>query len=365
VGVTTVLHYVEHWLDLSAGFVHGHVSRSAHRGVVVSHNRVENRGTFPHRPLVSLHPLASRVPPRRWPRDRTRVLGLLASAYRVRIVHVHFGYVVGDVLDLVRRRDLPLVLSLHGSDATALPAAQPGHYAEAIDLVSAVVVPSRFLADVARDLGFPTDRLHVIPAGIDTSFFTPAPLPDTPTVTIVGRLVEKKGLDVLLRAWPAVVAAVPGARLTVVGAGPLASALPGDDASVRLVAPQADRRAEQVREAIRSARVVVTPSRTAASGDAESLLLVNLEAQASGRPVVTTRHGGIPEFVVADESALLVPENDADALASALVRVLTTDALAERLAAAGPTVAAGFDIADCARRVDAVYDALAGRPSRK
>ena len=363
--MTTVLHYVEHWLDLSAGFVHEHVSRSAHRGLVVSHNRVENRDTFPHRPLVSLHPLASRVPARRWPRDRTRVLGLLASLYRIDVVHVHFGYVVGDVLDLVRRRELPLVLSLHGSDATALPAAQPGHYAEAVDLAAAVVVPSRFLADVAHGLGFPADRLHVIPAGIDTTFFTPAPLPDAATVTFVGRLVEKKGLDVLLRAWPGVVEAEPGARLTVVGAGPLADQIPAGDPSIVHLRPQPERRGEQVREAIRAARVVVTPSRTAASGDAESLLLVNLEAQASGRPVVTTRHGGIPEFVVADDSALVVPENDAPALTAALVRVLTDDTFAARLSAAGPTVAAGFDVADCARRVDSVYDALVARPSRK
>jgi glycosyltransferase involved in cell wall biosynthesis len=361
----TVLHYVEHWLDLSAGFVHGHVSRSAHRGVVVSHNRVENRAAFPHRPVISLHPLVRRVPPRRWPVNRTRVLGLITSAYRVGVVHVHFGYVVGDVLDVVRRRDLPLVLSLHGSDATALPAAQPGHYDEAVELASAVVVPSRFLADVAVGLGFPAERVHVIPAGIDTTFFAPTPLPDTPAVTFVGRLVEKKGVDVLLRAWPVVIDAVPAARLTMVGAGPLADAIPSDEPTIRLLAPQPDRRAEQVRAAVRAARVVVTPSRTAASGDAESLLLVNLEAQASARPVVTTRHGGIPEFVAEGESALVVPENDAGALADALVRVLTDDSLAARLGAAGPAVAARFDVADCAGRVDAVYDALLERRSRK
>ena len=360
----TVLHYVEHWLELSSGFVHGHVSRSRHRGLVVSHNRLENRRTFPHRPLVSLHPLAARDSARRWPRDRTRVLGALASAYRVGVVHVHFGYAVGDVLDVVRRRNLPLVLSLHGSDATALPTAQPGHYDEVASIADAVIVPSRFLAGVAADLGFPTDRIQVVPAGIDTTFFTPSPLPDAPEVTFVGRLVEKKGVDVLLRAWPAVVDAVPAARLTMVGAGPLASAIPSGDPSITHLAPQPQRRAEQVRDLIRAARVVVTPSRTAASGDAESLLLVNLEAQASGRPVVTTRHGGIPECVAEGESALVVPENDTDALAAALVRVLTDDALARALGAAGPAVAARFDIADCAGRVDAVYDALLDRRSR-
>ena len=104
----------------------------------------------------------------------------------------------------------------------------------------------------------------------------------------------------------------------------------------------------------------MAPSRTTADGDAESLLLVNLEAQATGRPVVTTDHGGIPEFVRAGETALVVPEADAGALADAIVTLLRDDALAERLAAAGPEWAARFDVSGCVARVDEVYDAVMG-----
>jgi glycosyltransferase involved in cell wall biosynthesis len=119
------------------------------------------------------------------------------------------------------------------------------------------------------------------------------------------------------------------------------------------------RRADQVRDAIRRARVIVTPSRIAADGDAETLLLVNLEAQASGRPVVTTRHGGIPEFVSEGETALLVPEADAAALSDALARVLLDEKLAERLGAAGPAWAMRFDVDRCTAAVDDLYDAIA------
>ena len=100
----------------------------------------------------------------------------------------------------------------------------------------------------------------------------------------------------------------------------------------------------------------MTPSRTAADGDAESLLLVNLEAQASGRPLVTTRHGGIPEFVAEDETALLVPEGDADALADALIRILQDQGLAERMATGGPLWVRRFDMRACTARVDDLYD---------
>jgi len=299
------------------------------------------------------------VPERHWPQTRTRALRTIAGLHRSELVHVHFGYVTGDVVSFVERARLPLVLSLHGDDATALPLRQPGHYDAVRDAVDAVIVPSQFLATAARSLGFAPERVHVIPVGVDTTFFTPTPLPSHPVVTFVGRLVEKKGVDVLLQAWPEVVGKVPGARLDVLGAGPLADVLlTGDEPSVRHVPPQPNRRGEQVRDLIRGSRVVVSPSRTAASGDAESLLLVNLEAQASGRPVVTTRHGGIPEFVAPDESALVVPENDAAALADALVELLTQDRLAERLGAAGARVAARFDVRRCVEQVDGLYDAL-------
>src|SRR3954447_374732 len=356
--MATVLHYVEHWLELSAGFVHAHVSRSRHRGVVVSHNAVENLDAFPVSPLWRLDHLHRFVPERRWPSVRTAVLRAGTAAYRAQVVHVHFGYVAGDVVPCARASGLPLVVSLHGHDVTALARSQPRHYDEIADVAAAVIVPSAFLRDAVLALGFEPGRVHVIPSGVNTAFFAPSPLPSRPTVAFVGRLVEKKGIDVLLQAWPTVRASVPAATLRVLGNGPLASLVRNARSGVELVAPDPGRRAEQVRDLLRDARAVATPSRTAADGDAESLLLVNLEAQASGRPVATPRHGGIPEFVDDGGSAVLVPEGDADALAEALVRVLSDDALATRLGQHGPEVATPFDVARCTAAVDDLYDDL-------
>ena len=158
----------------------------------------------------------------------------------------------------------------------------------------------------------------MLPSGIDTSFFSPSPLPDGPPEALfVGRFVDKKGLDTLASAWPAVRRAVPHARLRILGYGPL-EALARSISGPVTVVQTPDR--ETVRDAMRLARLVVSPSHTATDDAVESLLMVNVEAQASGRPVVTTRHGGIPEYVREDETALLVPESDPAALARALVR---------------------------------------------
>jgi glycosyltransferase involved in cell wall biosynthesis len=327
-----IAHYVQEWLPLSAGFVHALVRTSRHRGVVLARDPLVNRDAFPHRPALSIGRLGR-------PGIAAALLGTRSD-----VVHAHFGYAVHDVVGVAARLHRPLVLSLHGHDATARDAS---FYAGVRP--DAVVVPSAFLAERAHALGF--ERVEVIPAGVDTTFFTPAPPPDgPPVVAFVGRLVEKKGVDVLLAAWPEVRAAVPGASLHVLGEGPLEDLL---DGAVHH-RPDPSRRHEQVRDLLRSATVVCQPSRTAADGDAESLLLVNLEAQATGRPVVTTRHGGIPEFVAEGASALLVPEGDAAALAGALV-----DALRDPAAlAGGPEVARRFDLRACTARVDDLYDSL-------
>lgn len=358
--MATVLHTMQRWLPLSEQFVHALVTGSRHRGVVLSRLRPENRQTFPHRAVWSLGAIPEPWPRNLWERRAiSAAIVVLARASRARIIHHHHGYRLGDLNGPVQRLGIPLVVSVHGHDVTAFARAYPGALEGTLPLASAVIVPSRFTIPFAVALGAAEERVHVIPSGVDVGWFSPTPLPTgDPEALFVGRFVEKKGLDVLIKAWPSVREAVPSARLRLLGAGPLErlarTAGPGSD--VELTDPA--RRAVQVRDAIRRARLVVTPSRTADDGDVETLLLVNLEAQASGRPLVTTRHGGIPEYVDEGRTALLVPENDAGALAAALIRVLTDDALARAMGDAGPQWARRFDVRACVARVDDQYDRL-------
>lgn len=353
-----ILHFVARWLPVSEGFVYDLVCHLGHSGVVVASRPLENLDRFA---LADVHSLAGlrRVVPRRFEQKALTVQLLSMAARRhVALVHVHHGYDADVVAGLVRRKRVPLVVSLHGDDVTGLVARHPRAYARVAPLTSAVVVPSAFLADFAVAAGFDPALVRILPSGIDTGFFAPTPLPDgRPEVLFVGRFVEKKGLDVLAEAWPKVAATVPDARLRLLGLGelePLARAIGGEVEVV--IGPTRG----QVRDAMRRARVVVSPSRTATGDAVESLVVVNLEAQCSGRPVVTTDHGGIPEHVRPGETALVVREGDPAALADALVEVLTDDALAVRLGEAGPRWAARYDIRRTAGRMDELYDALIG-----
>jgi glycosyltransferase involved in cell wall biosynthesis len=359
-GALPVLHYVQEWLPLSQSFVYQPISRSRHRAIVATRAPLTNMAAFPHRPVCSLSSI--------WPHAERRVprvvltawLTGLAAAYGVRVIHVHFGYPIHDVAGLRRMLGLPLAVSLWGHDATVVPRQRPHHYPGALEAADAVMVPSRFLAERALALGARPASIRVIPGGVDTGYFVPTPTPDGPPIVLfVGRFVEKKGIDVLLEAWPSVVDHFPDACLRLLGDGPLGELARAPMHAVIVEAPDPYRPAEQVRAAMRRAAVVVSPSRTAADGDAESLLVVNLEAQASGRPVVTTRHGGIPEFVEEGESALVISENDPAGLAEAIIRLLDDPELAGRLGVNGPSVAAHFDIAAVTEQLDELYEDLA------
>ena len=142
-------------------------------------------------------------------------------------------------------------------------------------------------------------------------------LPAAPLVLAVGRHQAQKGFDLLLRAWVGVAAALPSARLRVVGAGPLAGELAafagalGVAASVEWLAPT-----QGIEVLYREAAVFVLSSRY------EGMPLALLEAQALGVPAVAFDCPTGPSEIVADDTGIVVPAGDCTALAAAIVALL-------------------------------------------
>ncbi|MEU5979853.1 glycosyltransferase [Streptomyces sp. NPDC047315] len=180
-------------------------------------------------------------------------------------------------------------------------------------------------------------RWAVIHNGVDLDHFAPAAEqgparatlpqladvpPGAPVVVCVGRLCRQKGQDVLLRAWSAVRAAVPDARLVLVGDGP-------DRPQLARLAPPGvlfAGAASDVRPWLAAADLVVLPSRW------EGMALAPLEAMATGRPVVLTDVSGARESLPPGHDAhCLVPPDDPRALATALTALLADAELRVRL----------------------------------
>ena len=276
-------------------------------------------------PGVRIHQLgvaARRLPIRPYPRALRALLAGLAVTSRARVLHAHFGYMAAHTGRVAERLGRPWVLSLHGHDLL-VEGGSPSEpdLARRADLV---VVPSRFLEEAAIGAGFPTEHVVVIPSGIDLASYRFRPrrprADGSVVVSFAGRFVAKKGVLDAADALVEIVHRHPEGEARLVGFGPLAGQARArlGTAPVTMVdgAPQG----AMVR-ALDETDLLVTPSRTAADGDAESLGLVNIEAQACGVPLVTTRHGGIPEAVHPD-AGILVPEGDVEGLVTALERLL-------------------------------------------
>ena len=223
----------------------------------------------------------------------------------------------------------------------------------------AVRTVSGFTSGLVREQG--VEPIATFPAYMDLAPFLespPAAFPTQPAALFVGVLEKYKAVDVLAAAWRRVVAARPGARLQIVGAGRLESivrALVDEPALGVRWTERLD--TAGVSRALDEATLLVLPSRR------EGMGRVIVEAFCRGRPVVGTRSGGIPDLVQDDVNGVLVPTDDAEALAAALERVLGDVALAERLGAGASASAAAWSATpeEFARRVRDLVDAVLAR----
>jgi len=164
-------------------------------------------------------------------------------------------------------------------------------------------------------------RFRIVPNTVDADTFFPAPGPAPATATRlinVALHVERKGLDVLLRAFSKVLAERPALTLDLVGEGPSTPALKGLAAELG-VAPRVRfggaLTAPEIADALRDSHVFAFASYS------ENMPLAVIEALCCGLPIAATNVGGIPEAVGADGA--LTPPGDADALAVAIRDVLT------------------------------------------
>ena len=283
------------------------------------------------------------------------------TAFRPDIVHVATEFSMGLAgAKIARRLGVPLVASAHtnydqyagryGMDWLVRPG---WHYLRWFyGHADVVLCPSRFYQGYLEERGI--GRTALWTRGVDTDTFSPRHRdasyrsaldvgPDDLLVTYVGRIAREKNLDLLLDAWSALGDRRRGARLALVGRGPLAEpirrrSIPGVHV-VGLLEGQA------LSAAYASADLFVFPSTTETFGN------VLAEAMASGLPSVAANAGGVVEFARHGENAWLVAPGSADALAAGLDRLLGDAALRRRLAAAALRTAAE-------RRWDAIDDRL-------
>lgn len=225
-------------------------------------------------------------------------------------------------------------------------------------------VPFLVISESTRDdlvrRGIRPERISVVRCGLDQSGYSVAVPPGDrtePIVVFVGRLRKYKGAQYLIRAFPEILRAVPGARLQIVGDGPYRPHLE------RLVRSLGVGEAVEFLGALSHSDKVAALNRAqvaAAPSPKEGWGLTVIEANACGTPVVASRSPGLVESVRDGETGLLVRHGDVPALARATVRLLTDRTLRLSMAEAGLRWAHGFTWDRCYRESRAVMLRAAG-----
>jgi glycosyltransferase involved in cell wall biosynthesis len=272
---------------------------------------------------------------------------------------------------------LPMVVTLHGFDVSTSDedlARNPGgrrllsRRQRLWQTVSHFVCVSKAIREIALRAGYPEQKLIVRYIGIDCEKFAAAPAADREEnlILFVARLVEKKGCEYLIRAAAQLRARHREVRLVIIGDGPLRSELEQLVLSLRVPAEFLGVQGpDAVRGWMQRAQVLCNPSVTAANGDTEGLGMVFAEAQATGLPVVSTQHGGIPEVVRNGETGLLARERSVEELTSHLERMLVDRAFWDACSeCAKRWIREQFDIRRCTAGLEEIYDEAVARDQR-
>jgi len=356
------------------GIVHGEVEllRGAVTYVrlerVVAVARAHAR-VFRRSPVRYVRALARALRPRR--RSSTRHFlkaGVIADHVQqegLPHMHAHFASTAASVaLHVHRLTGVPYSFTAHAKDIYRHDL-DLGYLRTKLDEARFAVTVSDFNREHLARLG--AGRVVRIYNGLDLRRFVPnGATPDEPPLVLaVGRLVEKKGFDVLIEACGLLRDAGMRFRCLVVGKGELARELQALISAldlgrhVELAGPLPQ---ETLLELFPRASVVAAPCVVGSDGNRDGLPTVLTEALALQIPVVATPVTGIPELVDDGRTGLIVPERDAAALAAAIRRLIEEPETARRLAAAGRArVEQDFDLHANVRELRSLFDGAAAR----
>lgn len=374
--MTSIAVCAKKYLNPSETFIHRQIVGVEENGFspVVVANSTANIDKFPYSPLVTHRPsLLDRAYSKavrelggfsaassRWRYYRWREI---LTCHRVRLVHAHFGWCGLELLRPCQSIGVPLVVTFHGSDAST--SLRDKGYVRSLQKLfeyAGVLAVSNAIAYRLRRIG---GRVRVIHIGCPLERFryhqrtpirTKVARGERIELLQVARLVEKKGTVYTLEAFEQFVRDYPAARLTIAGDGPLRAELRKTaerlriSDSVRFIGVVSE---GEVASLMADADAFLLHSVTTGDGDQEGTPIVLAEAMATGLPVVSTYHSGIPELVNDGTNGYLVQERDVGGYRDRLVGLLGIGSEIGR--AAHSTVARRFDAAVQNRKLADYY----------
>jgi colanic acid/amylovoran biosynthesis glycosyltransferase len=304
--------------NYSETFIHGHIQHLPNAVVYTD-------GYFPQSISVDRGKTWSKISERHSTEDELMESWKLNG---VEVVLAEYGLAGVEVMNACERAKLPLIVHFHGFDAYRDDVLNgPGQkYPELFKKAAKIVVVSSDMLNQLIQLGCPEAKIEWITYGVDTSLFCPNPgIVERKHFIACGRFVEKKSPLTTLRAFALVLEKHPDARLTWIGDGELLETTIelSEELGIRqyidfkgVLSPAA------LASEMQQHAIFVQHSIRAINNDSEGTPLSILEAAASGLAIVSTRHAGIVDILVEQQTGILVQEGDMEGMAQEMIRLL-------------------------------------------
>ena len=307
-------------------------------------------------------------------RGLERYYAEVIKVHKAQLLHAHFGTEGYNNLGIQKKTALPLVTTFYGLDVSKRPKERPKwreRYRLLFDAGALFLAEGPFMAQALVDLGCPARKVRIQHLGVDVQRlqFMPRSRGDGQRVRILMACSfrEKKGIPYGIEAFAKAVRKYPNMELRIIGGAKTRSErrLMERCKGIALREGIAKRvgflgyipYSDYLKETT-AAHIFLAPSVRARDGDTEGGAPVSvIEASAAGLPVIATRHCDIPNVIIDDETGVLVPERDIEALAEAILSLACAPESWPALGEAGRRrVEKEFDLLQQVWRLESIYD---------
>ena len=342
-----VAHACTPYLFATGSWIYSQLVHLTRHEAIVLTDRTENLDVFPFRETYAyneIHPLRQaffRLKGGRLGGGREPFFESVLRRRGARLIHSHFGYVGWQMLEPKRRLGLPMVTSFYGADASQLPRdpVWRSRYDQLFTHGELFLAEGEVMRRTLAELGCPPERIVVQHLGVavdDLPFAVRRPdASGVVKVLVAATFREKKGIPYALRAVERLRAHHRRLQVTLIGDSMGMSQYEEEKRTILELVGHLEGVVRWVgfqpypafRRALLEHHLFLSPSCTARDGDTEGGAPVTLiEAQATGMPVISTRHCDIPEVVVDGRTGHLSAERDLEALTTNLERMIIAPA---------------------------------------
>lgn len=346
------------FLPTSETFIYGELVNLKKTKAIVCAQKRLNKHRFPFSPVYKF--------------KRYSDLKSIFRKKHVGLIHARFGTTGTKLLAVKKKLKLPMLTSFHGFDLPSNKKTRRKYGKKMKQLFKQgdlFTVTSKNNRKILIKYGCPKKKIIVHHSGIDVDKFAfkPRIYPENGKIYIlsVGRLVEKKGMKYLIKAFKKVSKKYPQVHLRIAGDGELRGKLKRLVKRLGLkkrVTFLGELSHDQVAKEMQKCHLFVLASVKDRNGNQEGIPNVLKEAMASGMPVVSTRHAGIPELVEDGKSGYLVPEKNSKALSKAIIKLIRHPEKWEEMGRRGrEKVEKSFNVHKQTEKLEAIYRKLLRR----